>query len=147
MFASDCQDLARRIAVGLRLMADMVEDPTDTNDAIEQLHHHKSHEATTLPVEQLTSETPIEPSADSEIAPAVARSASADPIRISVRRLERLTGLTRAQFQAAAALPDEQFEEALAVGVSAYLQVATVRREEPESDWKIAGLGLLEAAE
>src|SRR5258708_14624015 len=130
--ARDCHDLARRIADGLRLMADILEDPTDMNDATER-------------VEQRPSEAPIEPLAAAEPEPRTGppvEPVEAPAERRSPRQL--LLKITAEQFDLAASLSPEEFKTAFNNGVRAVLDMQAAKAVEvaPQS-----GAGLLQATE
>jgi hypothetical protein len=110
---SDCHDLARRIVDGLRLMADLIEDPTDMDDATEH-------------VEQLPSKQPLDPPAAAPVDAAVPI-ADRQPVphgiaRISAARLLAIAGLSPQEFRTLASMSDDDFEKAQEVGFVSYLR-------------------------
>ena len=137
---SDCQKLARRIADSLRLAADMIEDPNDMDEEIEQAEQLPSEEPLNLPAaaELEPSDAPVEP------VEAPAQRRSPRPIAVvSESKFKAITGLTGDEFEAVAALPPDEFEAAVKMGLRAYLDTQAKAAEaasQPASE-------LLQAAE
>jgi hypothetical protein len=141
--ARDCHDLAKRIATGLRLMADILEDP-DMDDETEQLDEH-------LPSAEL-----LNPLADVETKPEVA---PIEPVEAPVRRGPRpiavvseskfkaITGLTGDEFDRVASLPPDEFEAAVNIGIRPYLDARASKSMESASPPASEAAELLEAAE
>src|SRR5258708_37050354 len=103
--ARDCHDLARRIADGLRLMADILEDPTDMNDATERVEQRPSE----APIEPLAAAEP-EPRAGPPAAPVAAPAERRSPRQLLLKR-------TAAQFALCASPSAGEFETAFNNGV------------------------------
>jgi hypothetical protein len=116
--SSDCRELAKRIAIGLRLMAKSLEDPLPMNESIEEVER--------LPSEELAESAEL--AAVDAAAPMADRQSLPDGIaRISASRLRAIAGFSPSEFRSLASMPDDEFEKAQRAGFATYLRGPTRR--------------------
>jgi hypothetical protein len=133
--ARDCHELARRIAIGLRLMADLLDEDLTMNeetDATEQLDERPPGEA------------PLDPPAAAEPEPS---GAPVEPVEAPAEQRsprQLLLKISAEQFDLAASLSPEEFKTAFNIGVRTVLDTKAAKAKEAVP--RLAA-ELLEAAE